>query len=107
MCFLDPCELNNVAFEHPDVVRVMEKTLEIYNSTAITPGNKPIDSRADPKFFDYTWTNWLDYIEPKPTSDILREEQELLNSAKAPYIKEADIEKWLRQSHGQLIFGSK
>ncbi len=45
----DPCERNNLAFDFPTVIRVMESTLANYNSTAVPPGNKPIDPRADPK----------------------------------------------------------
>ena len=59
----DPCEQNNLVFHYPDVIRTMERTLEMYQATAIPPGNKPIDPRADPKFFDYTWTNWWDYVQ--------------------------------------------
>ena len=58
----DPCEFNNLVFNYPDVVRTMERTLEMYKATEVPRGNKPIDPRADPKFYDYTWTNWWDYI---------------------------------------------
>ena len=46
----------------------------MYKATEIPPGNKPIDPRADPKYFDYTWTNWLDIIDPKTVNEILEEE---------------------------------
>lgn len=58
----DPCELNNLVFHYPDVVRTMERTLEMYKATEVPRGNKPIDPRADPKFYDYTWTNWWDFV---------------------------------------------
>ena len=72
----DPCELNNLVFKYPDIVRVsfyiliasllynvlyvchdicsmliqmLESTLRLFNATAVPPGNKPIDPRADPK----------------------------------------------------------
>ena len=82
----DPCEMNNLVFKYPDIVRVsfhfhflskcplmlmlmlmlvlmlmlmlllmlillqmLESTLRLFNATAVPPGNKPIDSRADPK----------------------------------------------------------
>ena len=45
----DPCELNNLAFDFPTVIRVMEDVINKYNATAVPPGNKPIDPRADPK----------------------------------------------------------
>lgn len=36
-------------------VRVLEQTLEMYRETAVPPANTPVDPRADPKFFNYTW----------------------------------------------------
>lgn len=59
----DPCELDNLVFKYPDIVRMLESTLRLFNTTAVPPGNKPIDPRADPKFWDYTWTNWCDLVE--------------------------------------------
>lgn len=61
----DPCELNNVIFKYPDVVRIMESTLEMYKKTEVPRGNKSVDPRADPKLYNYTWTNWWDMIEHK------------------------------------------
>lgn len=60
----DPCELDNLAFQYPDVVHLLEGTLDLYKSTEVPRGNKPVDPRANPKYFDYTWTNWLDYVQP-------------------------------------------
>ena len=54
----------------------MEETLRMYKSTVVPPGNKPIDPRSDPKYFDYTWTNWLDIIDPKTEEEIRHEEEE-------------------------------
>ena len=34
----------------------------MFRATEIPRGNKPIDPRADPKYWDYTWTNWFDYV---------------------------------------------
>ena len=53
----------------------MEETLRMYKATEIPPGNKPIDPRADPKYYDYTWTNWMDIIDPKTATEVLEEEQ--------------------------------
>lgn len=39
----------------------MLTSLDAYNASAIPPGNKPLDPRANPKFWDYTWTNFGDY----------------------------------------------
>ena len=52
----------------------MEQTLDTFASSAVPPGNKPIDPRGDPRFYDYTWTNWLDIVDPKSREEILREE---------------------------------
>jgi len=60
----DPCELNDVTSEHPDVVKLMEHTLDLYKKSEVPRLNKPLELRANPKFFDYTWTNWLDFYEP-------------------------------------------
>ncbi len=65
----DPCERNNVVFQFPDVVKIMERTLEMYKATEIPRGNKPIDPRADPKFFNYTWTNWWDIVNDQDGQD--------------------------------------
>ena len=90
----DPCEMNNLVFKYPDIVRVsfhflskcplmlmlmlmlvlmlmlmlllmlillqmLESTLRLFNATAVPPGNKPIDSRADPK--------WVNQFKTYPT----------------------------------------
>lgn len=58
----DPCELDNVAARHPDVLDRMLDLLRWYNGTAVTPVNRPQDPRADPKYWNYTYTNWADLI---------------------------------------------
>ena len=35
----------------------------MYKNTEVPRGNKPIDPRANPKFFNYTWTNWWDMVD--------------------------------------------
>jgi len=73
----DPCELNNLVFKFPDIVRTLEGTLRMFNSTAVPPGNKPIDPRADPKFWGYTWTNWCDFVPGGcPGAELGKEEME-------------------------------
>ena len=49
-------------FQYPDVVVQLDQTLDMFRATEIPRGNKPIDPRADPKYWDYTWTNWFDYV---------------------------------------------
>ena len=71
---------NNIVFKYSSVVHQLEETLRMYKTTEIPPGNKPIDLRADPKYFDYTWTNWLDIVDPKTVDEILEEEERLNHS---------------------------
>ncbi|XP_044748202.1 arylsulfatase B [Coccinella septempunctata] len=59
---LDPCEKYNVADRFPDVVKKLEEILQRYNATAVPPGNLPFDQRGDPKYWDYIWTNFGDYL---------------------------------------------
>lgn len=60
----DPCEYHNVAATYPDHVNILMAKLKIYNSTTVPPRNKPFDPNANPKFWGYSWTNWLDYPSP-------------------------------------------
>ena len=61
----DPCEYNNVASKYPDLVKIMQIRLEKYKATAVPPENKPADPRANPKYFNNTWTNWWDMVDHK------------------------------------------
>ncbi|KAK7067813.1 hypothetical protein SK128_028267 [Halocaridina rubra] len=65
----DPCEYINVATKHPDIVATTKLLLEMHNNSAVAPGNKPFDPAANPKYWGYAWTNWLDY--PQPHVDTL------------------------------------
>ena len=40
----------------------LEQILELIRETEIPSAKKPIDPRADPKFYDYVWATWWDYI---------------------------------------------
>ena len=42
----------------------------MYKATEVPRGNKPIDPRADPKFYDYTWTNWWDFVDHEEKGDV-------------------------------------
>ena len=66
----DPCEQNNVAFKFSNIVKMMDDTLEVYHNTQVPRLNKPKDPRSDPKYFNYTWTNWLDYYEEDQPEEI-------------------------------------
>ena len=37
----------------------------MYKKTEVPRGNKSVDPRADPKLYNYTWTNWWDMVEHK------------------------------------------
>jgi len=39
----------------------MEVSISEINATAVPPSNLPWDPRADPRFWDHTWTNFGDY----------------------------------------------
>lgn len=57
----DPCEQNNLASVYPEILQHLEMTLSEINSTAVPPSNLAWDPRADPRFWDHTWTNFGDY----------------------------------------------
>lgn len=59
----DPCELNNLAQAHPDIVEAMINELEKYRKSAVPPNNTPLDLKGDPKNYNYVWTNFGDYPE--------------------------------------------
>lgn len=58
----DECEQNNLAEKYPNILKTMMIRLQDYNSSAVPPANKEIEPRGNPKFFDYTWTNFGDFI---------------------------------------------
>ncbi|XP_054713247.1 arylsulfatase B-like [Uloborus diversus] len=57
----DPCEYNNIASMKPKILAKLLKTLSKYNKTAVSPGNKPVDPRSNPKYHNYEWINWMDF----------------------------------------------
>ncbi|KAL7643642.1 UNVERIFIED_CONTAM: hypothetical protein RMT77_005625 [Armadillidium vulgare] len=59
----DPCEYFDVSKSHPAIVKLLQNRLQFYNSTAVPPGNKPEDPRANPIFWNNTWINWFDYLD--------------------------------------------
>lgn len=58
----DPCEIHNLAEDFPDKLNELLVRMEEINKTAIPPGNKPIDPRADPRYWSNTWTDFGDFI---------------------------------------------
>lgn len=58
----DPCEYNNLANEFPVIANSLRKELKRLNATAVPPGNLSWDTRANPEFWDHTWTNFGDFL---------------------------------------------
>uniref|UniRef100_A0A0B7A305 Sulfatase N-terminal domain-containing protein n=2 Tax=Arion vulgaris TaxID=1028688 RepID=A0A0B7A305_9EUPU len=55
----DPCEYNNLAESLPNVVAELQERINVYRSTMIPPGNKPIDPAGYPQFHGGVWQPWL------------------------------------------------
>ncbi|XP_055526842.1 arylsulfatase B-like [Wyeomyia smithii] len=64
----DPCERNNTAVDHPDIVQKLGQEVQQYFTTAVEPRNKPSDPRSDPLYYNVTWTWWQD--EPSSSSGV-------------------------------------
>lgn len=58
----DPCELNNLADAEPLIVQRLQQRLAEYNATAVAPANLPLDPRANPIYWNGTWTNFGDFV---------------------------------------------
>ncbi|XP_075559602.1 arylsulfatase B-like [Dermacentor variabilis] len=56
----DPCELNNLAEEHPDIVSTLKKRLDYYRSVATPSLNKPVDPASFPENHNGTWAPWVE-----------------------------------------------
>ena len=56
----DPCENHNRAKDEPEILSILKEALESYKP--IQPINQPADPSSHPKYWNYTWTNWLDYM---------------------------------------------
>ncbi|XP_065900217.1 arylsulfatase I-like [Dysidea avara] len=56
----DPNERNNVADQHPDIVKQLKERIEYYNSTHIVQLDPPLDPKSKPSNFNGIWTPWLD-----------------------------------------------
>lgn len=57
----DPCEQHNLADMYPEILQLLEVSISQINATVVPPSNLPWDPRADPRFWDHTWTNFGDY----------------------------------------------
>ncbi|RXG66598.1 hypothetical protein Avbf_12967 [Armadillidium vulgare] len=69
----DPCEYHDVSHIYPQRVKLLQETLEAFNKTAVPPGNKPWDPKANPVYWNYAWTDWQDFkIIPSFNSKLIR-----------------------------------
>jgi arylsulfatase B len=56
----DPCEKNNIAKHKPEIVRLLLSQLSEHVLLTVPSLRQPSDLRSDPKFFNNTWSSWLD-----------------------------------------------
>lgn len=66
----DPCERVNLANSRPELVEKLKEIVQAYRELSVAPLNKPADPRANPVFWNNTWSNWGD---SQPTSDDTRD----------------------------------
>uniref|UniRef100_A0A1B6DDM5 Sulfatase N-terminal domain-containing protein n=2 Tax=Clastoptera arizonana TaxID=38151 RepID=A0A1B6DDM5_9HEMI len=59
----DPCEQNNLADQHPQILKKLLKLLHLYHP--VEPRNKGPDAASRPVYWNYTWTHWKDYPPPR------------------------------------------
>ncbi|XP_077515238.1 arylsulfatase B-like [Amblyomma americanum] len=55
----DPCELNNLASSHRELVAFLKKRIDLYASAAVPPQMAPKDPAGFPEFNNGTWAPWL------------------------------------------------
>ncbi|XP_012939276.1 arylsulfatase I [Aplysia californica] len=55
----DPCEYNNIAESHTEVVTALFARIKDYAATMVPPGNKPNDDRGNPKYHGGAWLPWM------------------------------------------------
>ncbi|XP_077512469.1 arylsulfatase B-like [Amblyomma americanum] len=55
----DPCELNNLADSHQNVVASLKKRIDFYRAAAVPVRNKPTDPAGFPENNNGIWAPWL------------------------------------------------
>lgn len=58
----DPCETTNVARDHPNIVNKLEERLKVFSQEAVQQTEGVVDPKSNPKFFNDTWSTWLDEL---------------------------------------------
>ncbi|XP_055904623.1 arylsulfatase B-like [Eupeodes corollae] len=56
----DPCEMYNIAAEHPHIIAELEADVEYYRQSAVEIAWLPGDPLANPGLHNNTWTWWKD-----------------------------------------------
>lgn len=56
----DPCECNNLASTHKELLESMNKTLEEFRAQTVFPLNPPTDPASYPGNHNGTWAPWID-----------------------------------------------
>jgi hypothetical protein len=46
---------------YPEILTTLENKLIKFRKTVVPPGNKPLDPRGNPVYWDNTWANFGDY----------------------------------------------
>ncbi|XP_058124587.1 arylsulfatase B-like [Anopheles ziemanni] len=64
----DPCEQQNLASAHPDILADLQTDVLHYRRSSARPRNQPHDGRADPALYNFTWTWWLDEVDSQLSS---------------------------------------
>ncbi|KAK8785135.1 hypothetical protein V5799_008499 [Amblyomma americanum] len=58
----DPCEYNDVAPEHPELVKSLLAKLGRYEAAATPPANLPHDPLSDPGLYNNVWIPWREKL---------------------------------------------
>lgn len=45
----------------PSILESMLDTLNVYNASAVPPGNFPLDPLANPNYWDHIWSDFGDF----------------------------------------------
>lgn len=48
-------------YRFPSILEAMLDALNVYNASAIPPGNLPLDPLANPNYWDHIWSDFGDF----------------------------------------------
>ncbi|XP_052871938.1 arylsulfatase B-like [Anopheles cruzii] len=69
----DPCEMHDIAAEHPIRMRQIQENIEDYRSRAVKPRNRPHDPAANPANFGGVWNWWR----TEPTRQVAAHDEQM------------------------------